>query len=94
MTIIRDGLALAKTYLRVLHELRSKVDSVDYLIKGPIIKGAIERYLHLTVEALIDVGFRICSLVGLEKPERYRDIVRILASSQVLSYEKADKLVI
>ena len=92
MTVIRDRLALIKVYLKILHELRKKVKDADYLTKDFIIRGAVERYLHLTIEALIDIGFRICSLIGLKKPERYRDIAHILASSQVLSFEKAKKL--
>jgi len=67
MTVIKDRLALIKIYLKVLHELRKKVKDIDYLTKDFIIRGAVERYLHLTIEALIDIGFRICSLIGLEK---------------------------
>jgi len=44
----------------------------------------VERRLHICLEALIDVGLRIVSHLGLEKPERYRDLPVILVRSNVI----------
>ena len=92
MTVINERLALVESYLRILRSLESKITNVDEFAKNPIHRGAVERYLHLAVEALIDVGFRICSLIGLEKPDRYRDIAHILAEAEILSENNAKLL--
>ncbi|MEM2403857.1 MAG: HepT-like ribonuclease domain-containing protein [Candidatus Methanomethylicia archaeon] len=76
--IVRDRLSTAEGYVNLLRILWKKVRNVKELSKDLILRGAVERYLQLSIEAIIDVGFRICSILGLEKPERYRDIAKIL----------------
>jgi len=92
MPIILERLRLLGDYLEILHGLEDKISSVDDFVRDPILRGAVERYLHLAVEALIDVGFRICSLLGLEKPERYRELAGILRRANILSQESAEIL--
>ncbi len=70
--IIKDRLSIAKSYVNVLLKLRERVKSVEELLYDPILRGAVERYLHLSVETLIDIGLRVCSTLSLEKPKRYR----------------------
>ncbi|MEM2709955.1 MAG: HepT-like ribonuclease domain-containing protein [Candidatus Methanomethylicia archaeon] len=78
---MRDRLSTAEGYVNLLRILWKKVRNVKELSKDLILRGAVERYLQLSIEAIIDVGFRICSILGLEKPERYRDIAKILLHS-------------
>ena len=75
-------------YVGVLKGLRNRVVGVESL-RDPVLRGAIERYLHLAIEALIDVGARLCSVLRLRKPERYRDIARILGENGVLGEDEA-----
>ena len=87
-----DRLAYAKRYVKVLRDLRGRVKEDEGLSGDIVVRGAIERYLHLSIESLIDVGFRICSLLGLEKSERYRDVARILRDANVLDEKSSKKL--
>jgi len=80
---------LVRSYISILKDLRGKVGSSDALLRDPILRGAVERYLHLAVEALIDVGLRICSILRLGRPERHRDIAKMLERIGVLNSEDA-----
>jgi len=62
--ILRERLALAMNYVGLLEKLSSRVSNVSAL-DDPVLRGAVERYLHLAVEALIDVGMRLCSILQL-----------------------------
>ncbi|MEM2194695.1 MAG: HepT-like ribonuclease domain-containing protein [Candidatus Methanomethylicia archaeon] len=79
--IVRDRLSIAERYVNLLRTFRKKIGDVGELSRDLILRGAVERYLQLSIEAIIDVGFRICSILGLEKPERYCDIAKILLHS-------------
>jgi len=79
-------------YLRILRDLSSKIANATELARDPLLRGAVERYLHLAVEAIIDIGMRVCSLKGLGKPERYRDLAILLCQAGVLSEERAREL--
>ncbi|BDR91829.1 type VII toxin-antitoxin system MntA family adenylyltransferase antitoxin [Vulcanisaeta souniana] len=85
--IINDRLAMARSYVNILRSIRDRVRSIDDLNRDLVLKDAVERYLHLAVESLIDVGMRLCSILNLSKPERYRDIARILMNANILSDE-------
>jgi len=88
--ILRERLALAVNYVSLLEKLSSRVSDATAL-EDPVLRGAVERYLHLAVEALIDVGMRLCSLLRLRKPETYRDIARILRESGILGEEDSKR---
>ncbi|MGC9153784.1 MAG: type VII toxin-antitoxin system MntA family adenylyltransferase antitoxin [Vulcanisaeta sp.] len=85
--IIRDRLAMARNYVDTLRFIRGRVNDADDLSRDLVLRGAVERYLHLAVESLIDVGMRLCSLLGFKKPERYRDVARILVDNNVLDQD-------
>jgi len=55
--------------------------------------GLAERYLHLSIECLLDICNMLVSGLGLRKPERYQDAVDILAEAKVLSRALARRLV-
>jgi hypothetical protein len=44
------------------------------------VRGAIERYLYLAIESVIDIGNEIISALQLRRPEQYRDIPHILVN--------------
>ena len=92
MPVVVDRLLLLEDYLSVLHSLERRVGGVDDLARDPVLRGAVERYLHLVVEGLIDIGFRVCSLLGFEKPTRYRDVACILERAGFLDRGEAELL--
>ncbi len=67
-------------YLRDMHGLDYKLLETDFRSRG-----AVERYMHLSIETVIDIGNEIISSLQLEKPERYRDIPRILVAEKIIT---------
>ncbi|ABL79131.1 type VII toxin-antitoxin system MntA family adenylyltransferase antitoxin [Thermofilum pendens] len=89
--IVKERLARALEYIGLLKELRRRA-SPEALAGDYVVRGAVERYLHLAIEAVIDAGMRLCSLLRLGKPESYRDVARILRGAGMLSAASAGKL--
>jgi uncharacterized protein YutE (UPF0331/DUF86 family)/predicted nucleotidyltransferase len=90
--IIRDRLAFAMNSIRILYELRRRVKGPQDIVEDYVLRGAIERYLHLALEAIIDVGMRLASISGFTKPERYRDVARVFRDCGALNVDDARKL--
>jgi uncharacterized protein YutE (UPF0331/DUF86 family) len=57
-----------------------------------IIRGAVERYLQVSIECIVDVGNEIISSLQLRRPERYRDIPYILAEAKIIPKTFAEKI--
>lgn len=57
------------------------------------LKGAIERYLYLAVQAAIDLAEAVISLRGLRKPTTYRESFEILYEEGYMSAELLSALV-
>jgi len=66
-------------YLRVLRDTPLKTFETDFRTRG-----AAERYLHLAIESVIDIGNEIVSALQLRRPEQYRDIPYILADAGII----------
>lgn len=90
--IVKNRLAFAKSCIGILYKLRTSVGKPEDIAGDLVLRGAIERYLHLAIEAVIDAGMRLASLLKLGKPERYRDIARILRDCGILDASEARKL--
>jgi len=78
------------------------LDQLEDIVKGikfsefnnnPLLYGSAERFLHLSIEALIDIGNHIISDDNLGKVNVYRDIALILAQNDYLD-EKEKELFI
>lgn len=59
-------------YLRALKDTPLEIFETDFKTRG-----AAERYLHLAIESVIDIGNEIISALQLRRPEQYRDIPNI-----------------
>lgn len=53
----------------------------------PFIHGAAERYLHLSIECLLDIGNHIIADRGYPKPDSYGEILRVLTDEGVIPEE-------
>ena len=56
------------------------------------IHATAERYLHLSIECLLDMGNHIISDKGYRKPETYTEIFRILKEEKVISAKLLEEL--
>lgn len=76
-------------------ELMAKLDEVltnlDRTITGvtgipePQVEAALERWLQLSIQVLIDLGDRVVAARGLPEPTRSREIFEVLAREGVIS---------
>ena len=83
----RDVVAARLEKLReYLHTLKivQKNDLTGFK-KDPFIHGAAERYLHLSIECLLDIGNHIIADRGYRKPETYGEILQILFEQEVIA---------
>jgi uncharacterized protein YutE (UPF0331/DUF86 family) len=69
-------------YLRYLKMCRKY--SLEELKGDPIIRGAVERYLHLAAECVIDIAEIMIATRGLRKPEDYREAIDILGEAEII----------
>jgi uncharacterized protein YutE (UPF0331/DUF86 family) len=72
----------AREYLKILSDIKTK-SKIEFL-KNPYIYGTAERFLHLSIECMLDIGNHIIADLRLEKPEDNKDIFRILIENKIL----------
>ena len=81
-TLITTKLSKLREYQKFLKELRAA--SLEDFTRDFKVRGALERYLQVSIECIVDVGNEIISSLQLQRPERYRDIPFILAESKII----------
>lgn len=79
-----------REYLAILKVVQ-KSDLRDFL-KDPILHGAAERYLHLTVECLLDIGNHVIADQGFRKPTTYGEVISILTEEGIIPPELSGEL--
>ena len=51
------------------------------------LRGAIERYMQLAIETVLEIGEMIISNKGFRKPETYKEIIQVLGNNNVIKKE-------
>lgn len=80
-TLITTKLSKLRQYQRFLKELQT--NTIEEFTSDFKISGAVERYLQVAIECVIDIGNEIISSLQLQRPERYRDIPYILSEAKI-----------
>lgn len=75
--VIRKRLNKLDEYLSILHKLRKY--SLDDFVGDPEHYGSAERFLHLAIEAILDMGNHVIAESDLGIVNWYSDIPSILA---------------
>lgn len=83
--MIRARLEKLRGYLQTLEAVQ-KNDLATFK-RDPFIHGAAERYLHLSIECLLDIGNHLIADRGYRKPESYGEILQILSEEGVIPEE-------
>lgn len=65
--------------------------SFEEFISNPEHYGSVERFLHLAIESVTDIGNHLVAELNLGTVEWYSDIPKLLADKEYLSQELADK---
>lgn len=58
--------------------------TVEDIKRDHTLRGAIERYLHLSAECVIDIAEMMISELGLRKPEEYKESIDILGEAGII----------
>ncbi|MCK4478088.1 DUF86 domain-containing protein [Candidatus Bathyarchaeota archaeon] len=81
-SLITTKLSKLRGYQRFLRKLQTT--SMEDFTSNFTIRGAVERYLQVSIECVIDIGNEIISSLQLQRPESYRDIPYILAEAKII----------
>ncbi len=86
---VLDRLEHLRRYLRQLREFEpvSKEELESDMVK----RGAVERYLHLSLETVIDIASMVIAHEAEERPDSYREALRMLGRHGVLGREFAER---
>ena len=88
--LVAARLEKIREYLKTLNIIQ-KYDLQKFK-NDTFIHATAERYLHLSIECLLDIGNHIISDRGYRKPETYADIFQILAEENIISQELLKEL--
>jgi len=88
--VLRRRIDALLEYLQRLERFRS-VARANF-VHEPDVHHLAERYLHLAIEAALDIANHIIADQGYEAPETYRDAFAILQSHAVLAADLATRL--
>ena len=85
--VLRKRLNKLDEHLEILRRLQRY--DFETFINDPEHYGSAERFLHLTIEALTDIGNHIIADLALGTVNSYRDIPEILAEREYIEPELA-----
>lgn len=88
---IKARLQRLEGYLNLLEDLQA--EPRPKLLGDPVRRGALERYLQLAIEALLDIGNHLLAERGLARPETYADVFRLLSEADLLSEQLLEESV-
>ena len=80
--VITARLEKLREYLVILDRLRKT--PVDVFKRQVEQHGLAERYLHLSIKCLLDIGTHLIASLGLTTPRTYDEVFQILGQRQVL----------
>ena len=90
VSVLNARLEKLREYLDVLRSIREY--DLERFRRDPLVYGAAERYLHLSIECLIDIGNHVISDRGYRKPQNYADVFMVLNEEDIISDELLEKI--
>lgn len=76
-----------KSYVKILEDLKNI--TLEELEKEPIKKGALERYLQLSIESCVDIAEMIISDQRLSTPQTATEAIEVLGKESILESDFA-----
>ncbi|MDW8045474.1 MAG: DUF86 domain-containing protein [Nitrososphaerota archaeon] len=64
----------------------------EEVLKSRLYKASMERCLHISIEAILDICRHIVSVKKLGIPETYRELIELLSEASIIPNDLADKL--
>lgn len=78
-----------KQYIKKLETLRQYKEQ-EFLNDWKVY-SLTDRYLHLALESMLDIGKKVINQLDMEKPDYYSDIPRILADNKIIPRDRQSK---
>lgn len=91
LSVIEAKISHIQKYLKLLE--RYQEFSQKEIEQNPDLRGAVERYLYLAVQATLDLGEAIIAFKGFRRPGTYTDVFYILEEEKFVSTDLSEKLV-
>lgn len=91
LTVIENKISEARKYLKILE--RYKKYSQKEIVDDIDIKGALERYLYLAAQSVIDLADAIIAYKKFRKPTTLSESFYILNEENIISGELTEKMV-
>ena len=91
LNVIENKISAAKKYIRILENYRKY--SREEIEKNIDIRGAVERYLYLAVQAAIDLAEAVISFKNFRKPTAMAESFTILSEEGIINEEFAGQLI-
>ena len=88
--VVISRLDKLKEYLFNLKNI--SVYSKEEYIKNPLLYGSCERFLHLSIECVLDIANHTISDMNYRKPENNRDVFEILYENQIIDFKLKENL--
>ncbi|AJA48557.1 hypothetical protein CPAST_c24880 [Clostridium pasteurianum DSM 525 = ATCC 6013] len=77
-------------YMRILKSL-TKYDRKTY-INDPLIYGSAERFLHLSIECILDIANHVIADMRYRRPENNKDIFLVLHENKIIDEKLKNNL--
>ena len=87
--IIQKRLEKSREYIEFLNNIKDNY-SLNEFKNNKMVYGSSERFLHLTIEALLDMGNHLVSDQDLGNIDSYRDIPKILHQNDYIDSEQKE----
>lgn len=91
LTVIENKISEAKKYLKILE--RYMKYSKEEIVNDIDIKGALERYLYLAAQSVIDLADAIIAYKKFRKPTTLSESFHILNEENIISNELTEKMI-
>jgi uncharacterized protein YutE (UPF0331/DUF86 family) len=78
-------------YLAYLKDV-SRYSSDEY-VSNPLVYGSTERFLHLAIECVIDIGNHIIADMNFRKPESNKEIFEVLYENKIIDEKLLQSLI-
>lgn len=90
--IIKERLQYLRSQVKYLKEERAGLRTFDQYSSDIRLRKAVERTLHVAIEACLDIARRIIALEGFRYPADNRDTFRVLTEEKILPQALLDAL--
>lgn len=79
-----------KEYISFLENIKNYTR--EEYVRDPLVYGSSERFLHLAIECVLDIGNHIISDMRYRKPDSNRDIFQVLFENGIFDETLEDNL--